>query len=121
MRARFYLVERNDPWFWGDFGLGAPKSHRIIHFVLKCGALIIANIPNDARRVLIGALKKIPGLSDMSALDFDFENYDRIMEAPTVARGAKAIGMKRLSEWLYRPRHFSTIESEYTHPYCRPM
>ena len=55
------------------------------------------------------------------ALDFDFENYDRIMEAPTVARGAKAIGMKRLSEWLYRPRHFSTIESEYTHPYCRPM
>merc|ERR1711970_1278074 len=82
--VRFYLVERNDLWFWGDFGLGAPKSHRIIHFVLKCGALIIANIP-------------------------------------TVARGAKAIGMKRLSEWLYRPRHFSTIESEYTHPYCRPI
>uniref|UniRef100_A0A7S3FLR9 Aspartyl/asparaginy/proline hydroxylase domain-containing protein n=1 Tax=Chloropicon roscoffensis TaxID=1461544 RepID=A0A7S3FLR9_9CHLO len=119
--VRFYLVERGDPWFWGDFGLGAPKSHRIIHFVLKCGALIFANIPNDARRVLIGALKKIPGMSDMSALDFDFENYDRIMEAPTVARGAKAIGMKRLSEWLYRPRHFSTIESEYTHPYCRPI
>ena len=24
----WWRVERFDPWFWGDFGLGAPSDHR---------------------------------------------------------------------------------------------
>ncbi|QDZ20165.1 aspartyl/asparaginyl beta-hydroxylase [Chloropicon primus] len=119
--VRFYVVERNDPWFWGDFGLGAPRSHKVIHFLLKCGALVVSNIPSGPRKALLRAVKQSKLFGDASALDFDFDNYDRIIKAPTVAKGAKAIGMRKLSEWLYRPRHFSTIESVYTHPYCRPI
>jgi aspartate beta-hydroxylase len=119
---RWYVVERYDPWFWGSFGLGAASVHKLIHFLLKLSAAVAANIPTDIRDSLFSAIKKsnlLPSLND--SLDFDFDNYNALIEAPTVAKGAKAIGMNKLSEWLYRPRHYSTVKSEYTDPLCRPI
>lgn len=119
---RFYLVERYDPWFWGCHGLGAPSSSRLIHFVVKCSALFVSNMPTGVRNAFLDFVKRTQLFKSMeSGMDFDFDNYNGLIRAPTVAKGAKAIGMRRLSEWLYRPRHFSTIESEYTHPLCRPI
>jgi hypothetical protein len=90
--------------------------------LLKLSAAVAANIPTDIRDSLFSAIKKsnlLPSLND--SLDFDFDNYNALIEAPTVAKGAKAIGMNKLSEWLYRPRHYSTVKSEYTDPLCRPI
>mmetsp|Transcript_10755 Transcript_10755/g.22298 ORF Transcript_10755/g.22298 Transcript_10755/m.22298 type:complete len:381 (-) Transcript_10755:548-1690(-) len=120
---RFYFVERGDPWFWGEYGLGAPSGLRLVHFVLKIGAAIVSNLPTGVRLGLlriIRASRIFPQMAD-STLDFDFDNYNGLARAPTVAKGVRALGMRNLCEWLYRPRHFSVIKSEYTHPLCRPI
>ena len=31
----WYRIERFDPWFWNGYGLGAPQTHRLVHFILK--------------------------------------------------------------------------------------
>lgn len=125
--VRFYLVERNDPWFWGCHGLGAARKEKLVHFFVKCGALVLSNMPKKVRMAILDAIKnskalpaKLKTTAD-SVLDFDFENYNNLVAAPTIAKGAKALGMRNLCEWLYRPRHFSTIKSEYTDPLCRPI
>ena len=94
---RWYVVERYDPWFWGSFGLGAASVHKFIHFLLKASAAVSANLPSNIRDSLFSAIKKsnlLPSLND--SLDFDFDNYNALIEAPTVAKGAKAIGMNKL-------------------------
>lgn len=119
----FYRIERFDPWFWGQYGLGAPQSHRLFHFIRKACTAFVLLLPPNLRQALLDAVKSSGLVPKMAQghLDFAFDEYDGLVAAPTINQGREKLGMKKLSDWLFWPRYYSIKESEYTHPLMRPI
>ena len=50
-----------------------------------------------------------------------FDALDALGEAPSVAKGMKALGMKRVCDWHWKAATIANTPSEFTHPMLRPI
>ena len=50
-----------------------------------------------------------------------FDALDALGEAPSVAKGMKALGMKRVTDWHWKAATIANTSSAFTHPMLRPI
>ncbi|GHP05328.1 hypothetical protein PPROV_000408000 [Pycnococcus provasolii] len=124
--ARALPVELSDRWWWGSRGGGCDatglkqaRAIKAISFVaVRCLPRCFQEYL-DRRAVAKAIATGKPAGSMLSMVD----EYNALSKAPTIAAGMKALGMKRLDEWFWRPNEISRTPNskQLTHPMLRPV
>ena len=84
-------------------GLAVPRG--LLRLVTKSGA-------QGGREAAMAKAVDMPEL---------FDALDALGEAPSVAKGMKALGMKRVCDWHWKAATIANTPSEFTHPMLRPI
>ena len=112
-----WRCELNDRWWWRQHGLGALPHERRAHLLSKAGLWLLCAAPAWLRE--LGPVKRrLQGFG----IGADYATaIDGLAAAPTVRAAMGALGMKRVSDFLWKPATVSQTPSPWTAPLLRPI
>lgn len=121
---RWWRAETDDRWDWTEFGLGASYAQRRRWFFRKLAAMIGSLLPRKVLHFGLKLLKNVDPLLTMTqGIDLAefYQALDSMAAVPRIRDGLKECGMRRLTDWTWKPATIATKRTPFTHPMLRPI